>query len=100
MANLGGRPTAALVLEPDEREDLERPGGRAAGGRGVGDWGGRPTAALVLEPDEREYLERQVRRRRVARSMLERCRIVLRCADRPPAKAPAAHPGRPELPAA
>ena len=43
--------------------------------------GGRPTAALVLEPDEREYLERQVRRRRVARSMSERCRIVLRCAD-------------------
>ena len=43
--------------------------------------GGRPTAALVLEPDEREYLERQVRRRRVARSMSERCRIVLRCDD-------------------
>jgi len=43
--------------------------------------GGRPTAPLVLEPDEREYLERQVRRRRVARSMSERCRIILRCAD-------------------
>lgn len=43
--------------------------------------GGRPTAPLMLEPEEREYLERQVRRRRVARSMSERCRIILRCAD-------------------
>lgn len=42
---------------------------------------GRPTVALVLSSEEREYLERQVRRRRVARSMSERCRIVLRCAD-------------------
>ena len=42
--------------------------------------GGRPTAPLVLEAEEREYLERQVRRRQVARSMSERCRIVLRCA--------------------
>jgi hypothetical protein len=42
---------------------------------------GRPTEALILEPEEREYLERQVRRRRVARSMSERCRIILRCAD-------------------
>ena len=42
---------------------------------------GRPTAPLVLSAEEREYLERQVRRRRVARSMSERCRIVLRCAD-------------------
>ena len=43
--------------------------------------GGRRTAPLVLEADERGYLERQVRRRRVARSMSERCRIILRCAD-------------------
>ena len=42
---------------------------------------GRPTAPLVLSADEREYLERQVRRRRVTRSMSERCRIILRCAD-------------------
>ena len=42
---------------------------------------GRRTAPLVLEADEREYLERQVRRRRIARSMSERCRIILRCAD-------------------
>jgi transposase len=42
---------------------------------------GRPTAPLALSLDERVYLERQVRRRRVARSMSERCRIILRCAD-------------------
>lgn len=42
---------------------------------------GRPTVPLVLSSDERAYLERQVRRRRVARSMSERCRIILRCAD-------------------
>src|SRR3989337_3564723 len=47
----------------------------------MGNAGGRPTAPLALEPEEREYLERQVRRRRVARSMSERCRIILRCAD-------------------
>ena len=39
---------------------------------------GRPTAALVLEPEECESLERQILRRRVARSMSERCRIILR----------------------
>lgn len=42
---------------------------------------GRPTAAVVLNPSEREYLERQVRRHRVARSLSERCRIILSCAD-------------------
>lgn len=42
---------------------------------------GRPAAPMVLEPEEREYLERQVRRRRVSRSISERCRIILRCAD-------------------
>ena len=42
---------------------------------------GRPTAPVVLEPEEREYLERQVRRRRVSRSISERCRIILRSAD-------------------
>jgi transposase len=40
---------------------------------------GRPKAALVLSDDERAYLERQVRRQRVARSLSERCRIVLEC---------------------
>jgi transposase len=42
---------------------------------------GRPTAPLILSADEQDYLERQVRRRRVARSMSERCRIILRCAE-------------------
>jgi transposase len=47
---------------------------------------GRPTAPLVLSSDERDYLQRQVRRRRVARSMSERCRIILRCGDGLPSK--------------
>jgi transposase len=55
--------------------------------------GGRPTAPLALEPEEREYLERQVRRRRVAQSLSERCRIVLRCADGIQSKAVAAELG-------
>ena len=42
---------------------------------------GRPTAPLILTSEERAYLERQVRRRRVARSLSERCRVILRCAD-------------------
>ena len=43
---------------------------------------GRPIAPLVLSAEERAYLERQVRRHRVARSLSERCRVILRCADR------------------
>src|SRR5512132_2407131 len=42
---------------------------------------GRPITPLVLSGQERGYLERQVRRRRVARSLSERCRVILRCAD-------------------
>ena len=42
---------------------------------------GRPIAALVLSVQERAYLERQVRRHRIARSLSERCRIILRGAD-------------------
>jgi FixJ family two-component response regulator len=42
---------------------------------------GRPIAPLVLSAQQRAYLERQVRRHRVARSLSERCRVVLRCAD-------------------
>lgn len=42
---------------------------------------GRPITALVLSRDERAYLKRQVRGRRVARSLSERCRAILRCAD-------------------
>jgi transposase len=54
---------------------------------------GRSTAPLVLSLDERVYLERQVRRHRVRRSMSERCRIILRCADGLPSKAVAAELG-------
>jgi transposase len=42
---------------------------------------GRPVEALILSAQERGYLERQVRRHRVTRSLSERCRIVLRCAE-------------------
>jgi transposase len=54
---------------------------------------GRPTAPLVLSLDERTDLERQVRRRRVAHSLAERCRIILRCADGLASKAVAAELG-------
>src|ERR1700745_3488593 len=47
---------------------------------------GRPIAPLVLSAQERTYLERQVRRHRVARSLSERCRAILRCADGLPSK--------------
>src|SRR4029077_10309201 len=47
---------------------------------------GRPVAPLELSAQERAYLERQVRRQRVARSLSERCRVVLRCADGLPSK--------------
>ena len=42
---------------------------------------GRPIEPLVLSAQERTYLERQVRRHRIARSLSERCRVILRCAD-------------------
>ena len=42
---------------------------------------GRPVEVLILTAEERGYLERQVRRHRVPRSLSERCRVVLRCAD-------------------
>jgi hypothetical protein len=47
---------------------------------------GRPIAPLVLSVQERAYLEKQVRRHRVARSLSERCRVILRCADDLPSK--------------
>ena len=56
--------------------------------RSDGQYDGCPTALeLVLSSDEREYLTRQVRRHRAARSMSERCRIILRCGDGLPSKA-------------
>jgi transposase len=54
---------------------------------------GRPIAPLVLSQQERAYLERQVRRHRVARSLSERCRAILRCADGLPSKFVAAELG-------
>jgi transposase len=63
------------------------------GERSLANASGRPTAPLVLSSDERDYLERQVRRRRVARSMSERCRIILRCGDGLPSKVVAAELG-------
>src|SRR5215468_2992891 len=54
---------------------------------------GRPIAPLALSAEERTYLERQVRRHRVARSLSERCRIILRCADGSPSKSVAAELG-------
>ena len=54
---------------------------------------GRPIAPLVLSAAERSYLERQVRRHRVARSLSERCRVILRCADGLPSKDVAAELG-------
>src|ERR1041384_8367532 len=54
---------------------------------------GRPIARLELSAEERDYLERQVRRHRVARSLSERCRIILRCADGLPSKSVATELG-------
>ena len=54
---------------------------------------GRPMAVLVLSDEERSYLERQARRRRVARSLSDRCRRILRCADGLTNKAVAAELG-------
>jgi transposase len=54
---------------------------------------GRPIARLVLSAQERAYLERQVRRHRVARSLSERCRVILRCADGLPSKSVGAELG-------
>src|SRR5260370_35050471 len=54
---------------------------------------GRPFVRLVLSAEERSYLARQVRRHRVARSLSERCRVILRCADGLPSKDVAADLG-------
>ena len=54
---------------------------------------GRPPADLELSSEERAYLEHQVRRHRVARSLSDRCRIVLKCAEGLPGKLVAAELG-------
>ena len=42
---------------------------------------GRPIVVSSLSADERDYLEQQVRRHLAPRSLSDRCRIILRCAD-------------------
>jgi transposase len=49
--------------------------------------------AVGASPQERACLERQVRRHRVARSLSERCRAILRCVDGLPSKSVAAELG-------
>jgi transposase len=62
-------------------------------GTGIALMKGRPIASLKLSAEERSYLGRQVRRHRVARSLSERCRIILRCADGLPSESIAAELG-------
>jgi putative transposase len=47
---------------------------------------GRVAAAIVLSDEERRFLEGQVRRHKVPRSLSDRCRIILLCADGLPSK--------------
>ena len=54
---------------------------------------GRPMAALVPGGEERSFPERRARRRQVTRSLSERCRMVLRCAEGVPNKEVAAELG-------
>ncbi|SDX93378.1 helix-turn-helix domain-containing protein, partial [Roseicitreum antarcticum] len=41
---------------------------------------GRASVAIALSEEERVFLEAQLRRHKAARSLSDRCRIVLRCA--------------------
>lgn len=54
---------------------------------------GRPVQPVVLSNEERDFLERQVRKQRVARSLSDRCRLILACADGKSSKAIAAETG-------
>lgn len=54
---------------------------------------GRQAPVVELSEEERRFLQGQVRRHRVARSMSERCRIILRCADGLTSKAVASEVG-------
>ena len=42
---------------------------------------GRPIDAIVLSAEELDFLKRQVRRHRGPRSLSDRCRIILKCAE-------------------
>ncbi|WP_138466079.1 helix-turn-helix domain-containing protein, partial [Poseidonocella sp. HB161398] len=43
--------------------------------------GGRVAVPIDLSDEERSFLEAQLRRHKAARSLSDRCRIVLRCAE-------------------
>src|SRR3954471_17454977 len=55
-------------------------------GASYGQCSGASNCGFGSEWGERAYLKRQVRGRRVARSLSERCRAILRCADGIPSK--------------
>ncbi|MBY8975899.1 IS630 family transposase [Rhodobacteraceae bacterium NNCM2] len=57
---------------------------------------GRASVAIELSEQERGFLEAQVRRHKAARSLSDRCRIVLRCADGLTSKEVAAELGHSE----
>lgn len=42
---------------------------------------GRASVSIELTDNERSFLEAQLRRHKAARSLSDRCRIVLRCGD-------------------
>ena len=51
---------------------------------------GRVADAVVLSEDERHFLEGQVRRHKAPRSLSDRCRVILLCADGLPSREAAA----------
>ena len=55
---------------------------------------GRAAATIELSATERSFLEAQLRRHKAARSLSDRCRIVLKCADGFSSKAVAADLGQ------
>lgn len=57
---------------------------------------GRDSVVIDLSLDERGFLESQLRRHKAARSLSDRCRIVLRCADGLTSKEVAAELGHSE----
>lgn len=54
---------------------------------------GRVADAVVLSDEERRFLEGQVRRHKTPRSLSDRCRMILLCADGLPGKEVAAQLG-------
>ncbi len=57
---------------------------------------GRASVAIELSNEERGFLEAQLRKHKAARSLSDRCRIILRCADGLISKAIAAELGHSE----